>query len=96
VGAGFDYLLADDGLAPRALRDVERAVEAGRFRVTTPFLAVVTTTGCLLAYLQVRLHAPRLIGHATADELAEQALRMLGMDPPSPRHRTPTDASHPR
>ncbi len=27
VHAGLDYLLADDGLAPRALRDVERAVQ---------------------------------------------------------------------
>ena len=81
VHAGLDYLVAADGLAPRALRDVERAVEAGRFMVTTPFLAVASTTGCLLAYLQVRLHAPHLIGQDTADELAEQILRMLGVDP---------------
>ena len=80
VHAGLDYLVADDGLAPRALRDVQRAVEAGRFAVTTPFLAVVSTTGCLMAYLQVRLNSPDLMGHDTADELAEQILRMLGMD----------------
>ncbi len=83
VNAGLDYLVADDGLAPRALRDVERAIQAGRFAVTTPFLAVVSTTGCLIAYLHVRLHAPHLIGHDTADELAEQILRMLGLDPRS-------------
>ena len=83
VHAGLDYLVADDGLAPRALRDVERAVKAGRFTVSTPFLAVVSTSGCLMAYLHVRLHAPHLIGHDAADELAEQILRMLGMDPRS-------------
>jgi len=81
VHAGLEYLLAADGLAPRALRDVERAVEAGRFMVTTPFLAVASTTGCLLAYLQVRLHAPQLFGHETVDDLAEQLLRMFGVAP---------------
>jgi AcrR family transcriptional regulator len=80
VHAGLDYLVASGGLAPRALRDVEQAIEAGRFAVTTPFLAVISTAGCLLAYLQVRLNVPHLIDHETGDELAEQILRMLGMD----------------
>ena len=81
VHAGWDYLLASEGLAPRALRDVERAVAAGRFAVSTPFLGVVTTTGCLLAFLHVRLHAPHRLGHDAVDELAENVLRMLGMTP---------------
>jgi AcrR family transcriptional regulator len=99
VRAGLEYLVAADGLAPRALRDVERALEAGRFSVETPFLAVISTTGCLLAYLQVRLNAPHLMNHESADELAEQILRMLGMDALSARavaHRplpTPLDSA---
>jgi len=83
VNAGLDYVIAEDGLAPRAMRDVERAVQHGRFAVTTPFLAVVSTTGCLMAYLHVRLHAPHLIRPDAADELAEEVLRMLGLDPRS-------------
>ena len=79
VRAGLDYLLAPTGLAPRALRDIERAIGAGRFDVATPFLALVTTTGCLIAYLHARLKAPDRLGHETADELAEHLLRMLGM-----------------
>jgi len=85
VRAGLDYLVADDGLAPRALRDIERAVAAGRFTVTTPFLAVVSTTGCLMAHLHVRLHAPHLVGPEADEELAESLLRMLGMDPADAR-----------
>ena len=81
VRAGLSYLTASGGLAPRAMRDIERAVTAGRFDVATPFLGVVTTTGCLLAYLHVRLQAPERLGHESADELAERLLRMLGMSP---------------
>jgi AcrR family transcriptional regulator len=80
VRAGLDYLVAADGLAPRALRDVERAVAAGRFIAPTPFLAVVSTTGCLMAYLHVRLNTPHLLERETGDELAESLLRMLGME----------------
>ena len=46
-----------------------------------PVPGVVTTTGCLLAYLHVRLHAPDRFGHETADEVAEHILRMMGMSP---------------
>ena len=90
VRAGLSYLTASGGLAPRAMRDIERAVTAGRFDVATPFLGVVTTTGCLLAYLHVRLQAPERLGHESADELAERLLRMLGMSPAEAHeHRLP-------
>lgn len=85
VHAGLDYLVSSDGLAPRALRDVERAVAAGRFTAETPFLAVVSTAGCLMAYLHVRLNTPHLIEGDAGDELAESLLRMLGMDPAEAR-----------
>lgn len=89
VRAGLNYLLASDGLAPQALRDVEPAVAAGRFDVATPFLWVVTTMGCPLAYLDVRLHAPDRLGHETADELAEHILHMRALSPPR-RTTSPT------
>lgn len=77
---GLEYLMADHGLAPRALRDIRRGIDAGRFTVSSPHLGLVITAGCVLAYLQVRLHAPELIAEDTADDLTEQVLRMLGMD----------------
>jgi hypothetical protein len=46
-----------------------------------PVPGVVTTTGCLVAYLHVRLHAPDRPGHETADEFAEHTLRMMAMSP---------------
>ena len=55
------------------------AVAAGRLKIETPLLGLVTTAGCLLAYLHVRREAPELLGQETADELAERILRMMGM-----------------
>ena len=85
VRAGLAYLTSSEGLAPRAARDIERAAAAGRFDVATPFLGVVTTTGCLLAYLHVRLQAPERLGHESVDELVERLLRMMGMSPADAR-----------
>jgi AcrR family transcriptional regulator len=82
---GLEYLVADHGLAPRALRDIGRGIKAGRFTVASPHLGLVTTAGCLLAYIHVRLHTPDVLGDDSPDELAEQVLRMLGMNPRSAR-----------
>lgn len=77
---GYAYVISDSGLAPRAMRDIERGVEAGRFApVSTPYLAFVATAGCVLAFLQERLARPDRLGDAEADDLAESLLRMLGM-----------------
>jgi AcrR family transcriptional regulator len=85
VRAGLSYLTSSGGLAPRAARDIERAVAAGRFDLSAPFLGVVTTTGCLLAYLHVRLQSPERLGHESVDELVERLLRMMGMSPADAR-----------
>ena len=98
---GLEYLMADHGLAPRALRDIRRGIEAGRFTVSSPHLGLVTTAGCLLAYVHVRLHSTEELGDDSPDELAEQVLRMLGMNsrsarrggPPPPTGRRPALAS---
>jgi len=82
---GLEYLVSDHGLAPRALRDIGRGIEAGRFTVSSPQLGLIITAGCLLAFLQVRLDTPELVGEEAADELAERVLRMLGMNARSAR-----------
>ena len=88
---GLRYLDAPDGLAPRALRDLQRAKDAGRFqhrrsdggpglRPAGPLLGVLalTTTN----------PNPKAID-AAADELAVNLLRMFGL-PTTRRARSPT------
>ena len=85
VGIGLGYLADARGLAPRALRDIERGVAAGRFSVVDPQLALIGIAGCLFAYLQARVTAPERLPSAAADDLTEQVLRMLGMPARSAR-----------
>ncbi|EUA06437.1 bacterial regulatory s, tetR family protein [Mycobacterium kansasii 732] len=42
LATGTDLLSSDHGLAPRALRDIKAAADAGRFRVGDPELALAT------------------------------------------------------
>ncbi|MEJ2852456.1 MULTISPECIES: TetR/AcrR family transcriptional regulator [unclassified Saccharothrix] len=79
VRHGMAYIDAREGLAPRALRDIEAGVASGRFRVGEPRLALATTAGALLAVLHVSLANPDGVTDATCDEAAEQLLRMLGV-----------------
>ncbi|MEV2271283.1 TetR/AcrR family transcriptional regulator [Nonomuraea africana] len=76
---GLPYLDSDIGLAPRALRDIRRAMEAGRFRLGNPYVALAGTGGSLLGFLQLWLAHPDLVDEGSPDELAEQLLRMYGM-----------------
>jgi hypothetical protein len=73
------------GLAPRALRDIQAGIAAGRFEPTEPRLARAAVAGALLATLQLALTEPALVDDAAIDHLAEQILRMLG---------TPYDGAH--
>jgi AcrR family transcriptional regulator len=79
VRHGMAYIDAEAGLAPRALRDIEAGIAAGRFQVGNPRLALATTAGALLAVLHVSLADPDSVTDATCDETAEQLLRMLGV-----------------
>jgi hypothetical protein len=79
VRHGMAYIDAEDGLAPRAPRDIETGITAGRFHVSDPRLALATTAGALLAILHVSLSNPDSVTDATCDEAAEQLLRMLGV-----------------
>ncbi|MFB9316996.1 TetR/AcrR family transcriptional regulator [Cryptosporangium minutisporangium] len=78
--SGMAYLEADRGLAPRALRDIERGIASGQFTVRNAYVALASTAGSLLAFLHLRLSGGDVV-EADADELAEQVLRMLGMPP---------------
>ena len=96
---GLTYLSAEQGLAPRALRDIRRGIDEGRFKVDNPNVGLASTAGCVLAFLQISLERPDSFDEADADALAEMLLRMLGMSTASARavaHRTlpPVEFSH--
>jgi AcrR family transcriptional regulator len=72
-------LAADNGLAPRARRDIAAAAAAGRFDVADLEVAVTMTAGSLLALGHLLHTQPDRDGEATTDLVAEDLLRMLGV-----------------
>jgi AcrR family transcriptional regulator len=75
---GMDYMEAEQGLAPRLLRDLRAGMTAGRFSTVEPRLARAAVAGAVLATLRLSLTDPDLVDDAACDQLAEQMLRMLG------------------
>ncbi len=70
---------SDQGLAPRALSDIRAAVDAGRFEVEDPDLALAVTAGVVLA-LGSLLHAqPDRDDARSADLVARGLLRQFGI-----------------
>ncbi|EOD60585.1 TetR/AcrR family transcriptional regulator [Amycolatopsis vancoresmycina] len=76
---GLALATSERGLAPRARRDIEAAVAAGRFTVRDPELAMVTVAGALLCLGQLLHDRPERDAAAAADQVAEDLLRMLGL-----------------
>lgn len=72
-------LSADNGLAPRARRDIAAAVDAGRFDVEDLDVAVTIAAGALLALGQLLHDQPERDVEATTDRVTEDLLRMLGL-----------------
>ncbi|MFN8167693.1 MAG: TetR/AcrR family transcriptional regulator [Candidatus Nanopelagicales bacterium] len=85
VQVGMSYAWAEQGLAARALRDIRRAVDDGRFTLDDPRMGLLATSGCVLAFLQLSLERPGELRDTDADDLAEMLLRMLGMTARSAR-----------
>jgi AcrR family transcriptional regulator len=76
---GLSLAVSDEGLAPRARRDIEAAVRAGRFHVRDPELAMVTVAGAALCLGQLLHDHPERDDAEAADQVAEDLLRMLGL-----------------
>ncbi len=72
---GLKLVSADNGLAPRAARDIAQGVEAGRFHVGDARLASAVAAGALMG-LQDEL--PRDDALA-ADQMTENLLRVFGL-----------------
>ncbi|MEU8825186.1 TetR/AcrR family transcriptional regulator [Streptomyces sp. NPDC048636] len=78
---GIEQLHADAGLAPRALRDIEKGVATGRFSVEDPRIALSAVGGSILGLLQLESVRPDISGPDAAEQLAALILRMLGLPP---------------
>ncbi|MFI9273136.1 TetR/AcrR family transcriptional regulator [Kitasatospora sp. NPDC052896] len=76
---GLEQIHADHGLAPRALRDLERGVALGSFTLADPAIALAALAGSLLALVELRLSKPGAGDDRAAEEMAELVLRMLGV-----------------
>jgi AcrR family transcriptional regulator len=76
---GPALLSSDRGLAPRALRDIKAAADAGRFHIDDPELALATAGGALLGLGSLlREDGDRDDAHA-ADTVTENVLRLFGL-----------------
>lgn len=70
---------SDKGLAPRARRDIEDGVRAGRFSVRDPELAMVIVAGAALCLGQLLHDHPERDDAEATDQVTEDLLRMLGL-----------------
>ncbi|MFE0250164.1 TetR/AcrR family transcriptional regulator [Streptomyces sp. NPDC059010] len=76
---GLGYLHSENGLASRALRDLEAGMTSGRFTAVEPVVALSALGGTLLSLLELRFARPDLDGDEAASNLAAMTLRMLGL-----------------
>jgi AcrR family transcriptional regulator len=76
---GPALLWSDRGLAPRALRDIKAAVDAGRFHIDDPELALAMAAGVLLGLGTLLRQEPDRDDALAADTVTENVLRLLGL-----------------
>ena len=80
LNTGMSIMLRDEGLAPRARRDILAAQEAGRFEPMDPDMAVMAAGGTLLGLLQLLDDQPEADADTLSDEMTYHVLRMFGMN----------------
>lgn len=79
LSKGASLITSDHGLAPRALRDIRAAVEAGRFSTRDPGAALLIAGGAALALAQQLHEHPEADAAALTDTVTESLLLMLGL-----------------
>ena len=79
LATGMTLLASERGLAPRALRDIEAATRAGRFRVDDPELALAVAGGALLGLGNLLRNQPDRDDAEAADTVTEDVLRLFGL-----------------
>ncbi|MBF6180029.1 TetR/AcrR family transcriptional regulator [Nocardia otitidiscaviarum] len=78
---GLQLARSDKGLAPRARRDIEDAVRAGRFEVADPELAMTIVAGAAICLGQLLHEQPDRDDGEAADQVTADLLRMFGLTP---------------
>lgn len=79
LSQGAALVTSDHGLAPRALRDIRAAVEAGRFSSNDPAAALLIAGGAAIALAQHLHDHPEADDAALTDTVTESLLVMLGL-----------------
>lgn len=79
LNEGTRVLVQDQGLAPRALHDIETAIAAGRFDIDSPRLGLMAAGGALLGLLQLLDAEPALDAGEASDLMTARVLRGFGM-----------------
>ena len=76
---GLALLSSERGLAPRPLRDIKAGVEAGRFHVDDPELALAVAGGALLGLGNLLRDNPDRDDARASDVVTENVLRLFGV-----------------
>lgn len=79
-------VMADRGLAPRALRDIEAAAASGRFTIRDPQVALALAAGATIGLGQLLHDQPERDDAEATDGMAEDVLRAFGV-PAEEAHR---------
>jgi AcrR family transcriptional regulator len=79
LNEGASILIRDKGLAPRALRDIEASMAAGRFDLEDSRLALMAAGGALLGLLQLLESDPDADAGLLTDQMTARVLRAFGM-----------------
>ena len=81
LSRGPALITSEQGLGPRALRDIQHGCDTGRFTVTDPYAAFLIAGGAALALGQaIHDHQDQDDGELT-DRVTDDILRMLGLSP---------------
>lgn len=79
LNQGISVLLTDRGLRPRALADLRRGMDLGRFTVPDLEMALMMSGGALLGLIQLLDADADLDDAQVADDYARHVLLMLGV-----------------
>ena len=79
LSRGTALITSEQGLGPRALRDIRRGCEAGRFTVSDPYAAFLIAGGAALALGQAIHDHPDQDDAELTDQVTDGILRMLGL-----------------
>ncbi|MER6008934.1 TetR/AcrR family transcriptional regulator [Nonomuraea angiospora] len=79
LNTGVTLATSEHGLAPRTRRDIQAGIQAGRFTVGDPELALMMAAGATLCLGQLLHTQPHRDDAQDTDQIAEDLLRTFGI-----------------